>query len=203
MDLISLVLLSFTLLLALRAIDQRQRIQWLGSYLSRYRIEALMQRLNAAYLRALDTPDEAQRAPQWQAQHDTERQLADQLERLAAEQAQAPAPPPQISRVPLPWAPRWLPGSGLDLARVMQIHARGVRALANASADPEPAARARTLLAELYLFQHSCHWFCRSRGVAGARLVVAHRTPFERVLQLVSPATRQDYGRWIGGRTSG
>ena len=199
MDLISLVLLSLTTLLLLRAVDQRQRIRVLAGYLQRHRIEPLMQRLNAAYLRALDAPDGAQRDAAWQAQHGTEAQLAEQIERLAADLAQAPAPVPQLSRVPLPWAPRWLPGTGIDLQRAVRVHAAGIRALADDVTHPRPAERARTLLAELYLFQYTCHWFCRSRAVAAARLVVAHHSPLERVIQTVSPTTRHDYQKLIVG----
>ena len=41
--------------------------------------------------------------------------------------------------------------------------------------------------------QHSCHWYCKSLGVASARLVMRHQTPYEKVLDSVSPGTRQAY----------
>ena len=60
-----------------------------------------------------------------------------------------------------------------------------------ASEDPA-GPRARTVLAELYLMQHTCHWFCRSRTVASMRLLARHKTAYEQVLQSVAPATLKD-----------
>ena len=49
------------------------------------------------------------------------------------------------------------------------------------------------LSAELFLFQHSCHWYCRSHAVASARLLARHQTSHDQVLQAVSERTRQGY----------
>ena len=49
------------------------------------------------------------------------------------------------------------------------------------------------MMAELFLMQHSCHWFCKSKPVASARLILRHQTPYEQVLQSVAPDTRQAY----------
>ena len=46
--------------------------------------------------------------------------------------------------------------------------------------------------------QHSCHWFCKSRGVASARLLVRHKTPYMKVLDSVTPATRRAYTALVG-----
>jgi hypothetical protein len=54
------------------------------------------------------------------------------------------------------------------------------------------------LSAELFLFQHTCHWYCRSKAVASARMQVRHQTPYAQVLAAVSPATRQAYSALLG-----
>ena len=41
--------------------------------------------------------------------------------------------------------------------------------------------------------QHSCHWFCKSKAVASARLVLRHKTSHEQVLAAVAPDTRRAY----------
>jgi hypothetical protein len=41
--------------------------------------------------------------------------------------------------------------------------------------------------------QHTCHWFCKSKTIASARMLVRHKTPYEMVLQSVSPETRRAY----------
>jgi hypothetical protein len=62
--------------------------------------------------------------------------------------------------------------------------------------------RAYTLMAELLLMQYTCHWFCRSRTVATARLVALHQTTPAQVLAAVTPATREDYAALTGLRLS-
>jgi hypothetical protein len=61
-----------------------------------------------------------------------------------------------------------------------------------------PKTKAFTLSAELFLMQHSCHWFCRSRAVASARLLARHKTSYAQVLQSVSGETREAYARLVG-----
>jgi hypothetical protein len=64
--------------------------------------------------------------------------------------------------------------------------------LANAEGRA-PKERAYMLLAELFLLQHSCHWYCRSKMVASARLLARHQSPYAQVLGSVSLATRKAY----------
>jgi hypothetical protein len=104
-------------------------------------------------------------------------------------------PPEQarISRLPiaLPLADR-LPALCMDLRRLLEIHARGVSA-AHARNDLPERDRAYLMSAELLLMQHTCHWYCKSKLVASARLVAAHKTPHAQVLASVSETTRRDY----------
>ena len=58
--------------------------------------------------------------------------------------------------------------------------------------------RARTLLAEILLMQHSCHWFCKSKTVASARLMARQRTSHEQVVASVTPETRSAYALLVG-----
>jgi hypothetical protein len=48
-------------------------------------------------------------------------------------------------------------------------------------------------MAELLLMQHSCHWFCRSKVVASARMLASHQTAYPQLLESVAPDTRRAY----------
>lgn len=203
MDLLTLTLLFAAGSFLLKTGEQRRRIALLGHHLSGFQIEKLMEQLNASYLRALDEKDPQRQQQIWSLQSATEQTLAQQFARFAEAFAQCDAASTWINRNPLPHAHRWLPAvlaPGFDARSLMQMHARGIAAtVANGDALDE-RVRARTLLAELYLMQHSCHWFCRSRGLASARLLARHRTTHEQALQLVSEATRSAYLELTGVR---
>ena len=90
------------------------------------------------------------------------------------------------------------------MREMLQLHARGIAAVvAQAPGGEEGMAQERkrqayTVTAELYLLQHSCHWFCRSATVASVRLIALHQTSYEQVLEGVSPATRAAYRQLAG-----
>ena len=63
----------------------------------------------------------------------------------------------------------------------------GARLLA--SGTERDAARA----AELFLLQHTCHWFCRTKVVASARMIARHQTSYEQLVAAVLPQTRAEY----------
>jgi hypothetical protein len=46
--------------------------------------------------------------------------------------------------------------------------------------------------------QHSCHWFCKSRWVASARMLARHQTRYVQLLEAVSEPTRIAYRRIMG-----
>ena len=52
--------------------------------------------------------------------------------------------------------------------------------------------------AELFLMQHTCHWYCRSKAVAAARLMARHKISYTLVLDSVSPDTRAAYRDVVG-----
>ena len=181
--------------------EQRQRIALLGAHLQRFQLEKLIEGLTEGYLRAFGEADAQRRESVLGMLETTERLLSAQLDDLARalqglEHVQA-----RISRLPiaLPWATRWLPSATFDLREMVRLHATGVaQAIANADGLSR-RDQAFRVSAELLLFQHTCHWYCRSRGVASARLLARHRTSHEQVMAAVSPATRQAYLQLIGG----
>lgn len=204
-------LLTLTLLFAagsflLKTGEQRQRIALLGRHLAGLQIEKLMERLNGNYLRALEEKDPQRQQQIWTLQSGTEQELAQNFSRFAEAFAACDAASTWINRNPLPQAHRWLPAvlaPGFDARALMQLHARGIAATVANTQGLDERDRARTLLAELYLMQHSCHWFCRSRTLASARLQARHKTTHAQALQLVSETTRRAYGALTGVQPPG
>jgi hypothetical protein len=201
MDALTLFLLFAVGAFWLKSSEQRQRIALLSQYLGRYQIEKLMERLNEGYMRALGESDAGRQAQIWPLHSATEQQLAQQFQRFADEFGKADATQTRVNRNPLPQAHRWLPAAlapGFDLRTLMRVHADGIaRAVSNAN-GLEARAKARTLLAELYLMQHSCHWYCRSLSVASARLLARHQSRYEQLIDAVSPETREAYLAVVG-----
>lgn len=180
--------------------EQRQRIALLGQALQPYQLEKRMEHLTEGYLRALGEAQAERREQVWQLMEATEQAVADQLEQLALDVARWDAGQARISRWPVavPLASRLLPATTFDLREAMAVHARGVAAVVRNTRGLSRRDKAFRLSAELFLFQHTCHWFCRSRSVASARLALRHRTTYEQVLAAVSPATRQEWQALTG-----
>ena len=196
MDILTLTLLFAVGSYLLKTSEQRQRIALLASHLGRFQIEKLMERLNEGYLRALGEQDPERQRQIWALHEPVERDLNEQFQRFAESFGKAAPADTRINRNPLPYAHRWLPGwlaPGMDARALMRLHAKSIDQIVTQTAGLSSRDRARTLLAELYLMQHSCHWFCRSRSLASARLVARHHTTHEQVIEAVSPTTRQAY----------
>ncbi|MBP6894974.1 hypothetical protein ABIC63_004029 [Pseudacidovorax sp. 1753] len=201
MDFLALLALAALGLHLLKRRDQQRRIALLGAKLAPYRIEPQMETLLDGYLRWLDEADEDRRRQIWQTLCATEESLAEQLRRFAADVAGTEAPLAQMSKLPmwLPWAQPLLSGGLLfDVRRAFAIHAKGIAAVAANEPGLADKPRAFMMSAELLLLQHTCHWFCRSKAVASARLLARHGTSYEQVLASVSPRTRSDYLALIG-----
>jgi hypothetical protein len=204
MDLLTLTLLFAAGSFLLKTAEQRRRIALLGRHLADFQIEKLMERLNASYLRALDEKDPQRQQQIWSLQSSAEQDLAQQFARFADSFSRNDATSTWINRNPLPHAHRWLPAAlapGFDARALMQLHAQGIAATVANREGLDERSRARTLLAELYLMQHSCHWFCRSHGLASARLRARHNTSHAQALQAVSPSTRRSYAELTGALT--
>lgn len=182
---------------------RRVRTALLASHLQPFQIERLMQQLTEAYMRALSETDPERQAQVWQLQQAAEEQLARQFQELARSFAQVPAPQTRTLKLALPGIEKVLPQATFDARRVLQIHADGIdRAVRN---DDGRACRdkAFVMMAEMFLMQHSCHWFCRSKTIASARMLAQHKTRYEQALQSVSPETRQAYLAAINGPALG
>lgn len=195
MDLVFLPALLLAALFFANRQQQHQRIIWLARLLQPFEIEKLMEQVSTGYLRALGESDAERSEPIWNNLLGAEQRLSTQLGRLAEQVAREDATQARISRWPVAsaLAARWLSANTLDLRPLMALHAQGV---AEAVANREALSRrdqAFRLSAELFLFQHSCHWYCRSHAVASARLLARHQTSHDQVLQAVSERTRQGY----------
>ena len=191
----------------LKSRDQKTRVVFLAKHLGRYPIERLMQTLIEGYARALGEPDAERQAQIFKLLTSAELELCEQFNRFSEEFSRADAVSARVSKLgfDLPYASRLFPTATFDLRRAMTIHAQ---ALIDATAIPTTTpgdlpdtaaelklskSRAFNISAELLLLQHSCHWFCRSKMIASARLLARHNTSYAQVLAAVSPDTRSAY----------
>lgn len=176
--------------------DEQRRIALLGSHLQGHQIEKLMAQLTEGYLRALGEADAERREQVWGVLTGAETQLASQFGRFAADMARLPSAQVRVNRWPL--ADRWWPAATLDLNAALQLHAQGLQDAAANVAGLSAKGKARRLMAEMLLMQHTCHWFCKSHTVASARLLARHQTTLPQVLDTVSPDTQRRYRAWAG-----
>ena len=182
--------------------SERQRMALLASHLRALEIEKLMETLSHGYQRALDEDDAGRRQALWGLWAPAEQKVAEHIERLAKGFEQVSETDRWVLRADWPVAdllrllgrawPDLLARHSVDLCALLALHAHAVRQAVD-DGGRAPSARAHRLLAELMLLQHSCHWFCKSRNVASARLLLRHRTPYATVLDSVAPETRRDY----------
>lgn len=188
--------LLFLLALAVHQLNrrgQRERTDRLASHLRPLQIEQHMQRITESTMRALAESDPERQAQAWAASATTEQQLVEDFRRLADTFAQVPAPQARTFKVALPWIDQLSPRTTFDMRRALALHAEGLeRAVANAD-GLSPRDRAYRLMGEMFLMQHTCHWYCRSRSIASARMLAQHQTTFAQALQAVSPQTRSAY----------
>lgn len=180
--------------------DQRRRIGLLGNHLARYDIEKLMEGLTEGYLRALGEADAERQAQVWSFLDAQEVKLRDQFQAFAAEFAREDAALTRVSKLPvaLPFASTLFPAATFDLRQAFALHAQAIADAVDNRAQRSQKAKAFTLSAELFLMQHTCHWFCRSKAVASARMLARHKTPYAQLLESVSPETRQAYCVLVG-----
>lgn len=200
MDILILAMLAATGLWLLRSGWQRGRIALLGGFLGKYQIEKGMESLNEGYLRALGETDPQRREQIWHLLGSTEEKLCEQFASFAADFSKVDAAQTRVSTLALaiPYADKLFPAATFDLRRLLAVHAQGIARAASGSPDQTPKSRAFTLSAELLLMQHSCHWFCKSKTVASARLLVRHKTPYAQLLTAVGPETAQAYRALVG-----
>jgi hypothetical protein len=194
MELIAVVAVLVLLAWIVRAQDQARRIAVLARPLGKYRIEKHMETLTQGYFRALGEEDAQRREQIWELLRPTEQALCAEFGRFVdAFGREAPAVA-RVCRLPVyvPYA-AGLPLTSFDMRSALAIHARGIRRAIDVPPSVPQRERAFAIVAELLLMQHTCHWFCRSKLVASARLLARHKTPYDQVVGAVLPATRQDY----------
>ncbi|CAN5478284.1 hypothetical protein BH10PSE16_BH10PSE16_15640 [soil metagenome] len=180
---------------------QSKRIALLGSHLGKYQIEKLMETLSEGYMRALGEADAGRREQIFNLLASTEASLCDQLNRFAAEFSKVDEADARVSKLPLavPYADKLFPGATFDLRKALAIHAQGIARAVKNDADLSPKAKAFTVSAELFLLQHTCHWFCKSKIVASARMLGRQKTSYELLVASVAPETRKAYCALTGG----
>ncbi|MEO7939913.1 MAG: hypothetical protein ABIR55_14905 [Burkholderiaceae bacterium] len=186
--------------LVVRRQQDRQRIALLAHYLQPFQIEKLMATLSDGYQRALGESDPQRQQQVWDHLRPTEQALCEQFDRLALRIASADAQRSRVSTLAwaLPWAQQLFPAASFDLRKAIAIHAHGIRRAAEADPSLPAKRRAYALSAEMFLMQHTCHWFCKSKAVASARLWVRHHTRYEQLFDAVTPATARAYRALVG-----
>ena len=179
----------------LKSREQMRRITLLAGYLGRFDIEKLMERLVDGYLRALGEGNAERQAQVWEHLHAQEDKLRDQFQQFTVAFADVWADSARVSTLPvaLPWADKLFPAYAFDLRKAFEIHAQGIDDAVRNTHAASNKDRAFMLTAELMLMQHTCHWFCRSKTVASARLLARHQTQYAQVVSAVSATTRQRY----------
>jgi hypothetical protein len=175
----------------------QQRIALLSRYLSRHTIEKHIETVTQGYLRALGEADAGRRDQVLQLLQTSEQALCRQVSQLAGDFAAVDAAAARVSRLPvwMPGAQAWAPG--FDMREALRVHAQGICQAVEAPAGTQPRDRAFAISAELLLMQHTCHWFCRSKWVASARMLARHQTAYEQLVGAVLPTTRAAYLRLV------
>jgi hypothetical protein len=193
MELLSLLLILAACIHWLNGQGQRQRTALLAEHLRPHHIEKLMEQLTSAYMRALGEADTERQHQILQLQREAEQQLAAEFQSLAHEFAKLPAPVTRGFKLALPYIDQLSPKASFDMRRLLEAHAKGIHLAVNNTQDLPPKQRAFRMMGEMFLMQHSCHWFCKSKTIASARMLAKHQTRYEQALDAVSPETRAAY----------
>lgn len=183
---------------------QRAHIVLLGRHLANLQIESHMETLTQGYTRAIHEKDGDRQLQVLNSYSQTEQTVAAQVQTLATAMKKEAAETTSMGvvRICVPYIDFILPTLARDFRRLLQIHATGMRYVVDNQEHWGPKDRAYHLSAELYLLQHSCHWFCKSRSVADARLLLQHQVQVQKALDSVSGVTRRAYLDWLQGNTS-
>jgi hypothetical protein len=160
-----------------------------------------METLTNGYTRAIHEKEETRQTQVLETFAQAERTMAAQVQSLADAMRKESSQAASMGTLPfcLPYIELFLPALTRDFRELLRIHAAGLRHVVDNEGGWDMKSRAYHLSAELYLLQHSCHWFCKSRTVADARLVMQHQVNHQKVLESVSDTTRAAYMRWMRG----
>ncbi len=199
MEFLSLLFVLATVIHWLNTQGQRKRTALLAEQLRPYQIEKHMEQLTGAYMRALGESDPERQQHILQLQDAAEQQLASEFQNLAREFARLPAPLTRGFKVALPYIDQLSPKATFDMRRMLQVHAQGIERTVTNLQGLGAKERSFRMMGEMFLMQHSCHWFCRSKTIASARMVAQHQTRYEQALDAVSPETREAYWAVVQG----
>lgn len=201
MDIALTLLMVVAVWQVLRVRYQRTHIALLGRHLASLQLERHMETLTQGYTRAIQEKDEIRRLQVLDMFAQTEHAVAAQSRSLAQAMQKESLQAASMGALPfcLPYAERFLPSATRDFRELLHIHAAGLRHVVENVDGQDAKSRAYHLSAELYLLQHSCHWFCKSRTVADARLPMRHQVNHRKVLESVSEVTRSAYLQWLQG----
>jgi len=193
MEFLSLLLLSALGIHWLNLQGQRKRTALLAEHLRPYQIEKLMSQLTTSYMRALGESDPERQQHILLLQEQAEHQMAADFQQLSRRFAELPAPQARGFKLALPFIDQVSPKFSFDMRRLVEVHAQGIARAVDNHQGLSPKARSFRMMGEMFLMQHSCHWFCRSKAIASARMLAQHQTRYEQALDAVSPETRQAY----------
>jgi hypothetical protein len=199
MEFLSLLFVLATVIHWLNTQGQRKRTALLAEQLRPYQIEKHMEQLTGAYMRALGESDPERQQHILQLQDAAEQQLASEFQNLAREFARLPAPMTRGFKVALPYIDQLSPKATFDMRRMLEVHAQGIERTVTNLQGLGAKERSFRMMGEMFLMQHSCHWFCRSKTIASARMVAQHQTRYEQALDAVSPETREAYWAVVQG----
>lgn len=189
----------------LRVRYQRARIALLASHLTNMNLERHMETLTQGYTRAIHEDNESRQRQVLDTFTQTEKVVAANVHKLAESMQKESAADTAMGTFAfcVPYIERCVsPASLLDFRALLHIHAAGLRTAIDNPSDMDLKQRAFHISAELYLLQHSCHWFCKSRGVADARLLLRHKVDHKKVLESVSSTTRAAYTKALQGHAA-
>jgi len=180
--------------------EQLLRIHLLASILGQFQVEKLMETVADGYLRALGEKDPERAQQVWNMLDQAEVNLSGQIHAFVDAVAELDAAQTRFSTLPLalPYAVQLFPSATADLRSVLRIHCDGVEHMVRNVSGLSQRDKAFMLTAELLLLQHTCHWFCRSKAIAGARMMAKHQTPHKQLVASVSAATREAYLKALG-----
>lgn len=184
----------------LKSENRTRRVALLDGFVGRYQLDRLMENLIEGYFKALEEKAPERQTRLWRMLALSEEQLCEQLRCLATDFSSVDEAEARVSKLPafLPEADRFFPDNTFDMRRALFVHAEGVERAAKNAQGRAPRDKAYRLSAELLLLQHTCHWYCRSRAVASARVLARHKTPYQQLLASVDPVTRKAYLTVVG-----
>jgi len=174
---------------------QHQRKALLGRQLQPYQIEKHMETLTEGYMRALGEASPERQDSIWALMASSENALNAQFKDFVLDFSKQNAESTQVSTWPLciPYAEKISPHAVFDMRKLLSIHAHGIANAIENTAYHSSKDKAFTLMAELLLMQYTCHWFCKSKTVASARMMARHHTSYPQLIAAVSKETRHMY----------